>query len=787
MQGIMRCVTWSCLLALLAWLAAPSVHAEGVEERATVPSSAIRLRGAAGIGAIPGGYISVGGSRLQLLEGSSKRWRTLHQVQGDNLYRVKADDDGRLLASWEQERVFHLFDRARGTHLAIPKPPAPPGYPPDTFHIEALYFDDDGRDAIVFIDGDPYLGAAIGQREVVAAYRVALDGKTAPRLLFAEEGVELQFSPRGAILIKPRSWQHELLAGRLQHRGDHRAGAGRRARHAPHAPRGRRPSCQRRPPREGTRRRALRRPGHGSRRRQEHAGPVALPLRRPSRVPAAVGEPHVGLPALAPHPVGRVRRGAAGGRPEPDDDADDGGRRGDADDDSSVDRRAWPHGRRAGSRASASARMAACGCTGPITWCSCGETSAPRKVDISHVLGRGTEWAGAYVYVARPEGLWVGIEMGGGRDYRFLEMADLEKRAVPWTPPAPGSDAPPPLPLVATKLSGQRRALVLGGVTVSVGDTEMYSRSSGKEAWQLLYGVPGRSIYRMATDEAARADPRVMVRREGVSPVPARDGHPRAVPLAGVGHEGSQRRPAGPVLLDRRPACAGLHERPRHGPVAGHQRGIPRAARPQRPAAPPVPRRGAAVACLAARRHIREVEPEPRLLGPAVRRRRHRRRRHRRQQRHRARHPSSRSCTPTTWASCAAAAPTGSRSSPGTGLPRGRTRRSPSCAFGTETLRWTTACCLPAARATPSGRSSPARASTWSSWRSRRVGCRYAIIGGTARPPAGTCRRFLSRTATAPPTAPCTAWGSGRAEASGCTGATTSCSSATGRPAPTAS
>ncbi|HYO55727.1 hypothetical protein [Archangium sp.] len=51
----MRCVSWSYLLALLAWLAAPSVHAEGVEERARVPSSTLRLRGAAGIRAIPGG------------------------------------------------------------------------------------------------------------------------------------------------------------------------------------------------------------------------------------------------------------------------------------------------------------------------------------------------------------------------------------------------------------------------------------------------------------------------------------------------------------------------------------------------------------------------------------------------------------------------------------------------------------------------------------------------------------------------------------------------------------
>lgn len=129
------------------------------------------------------------------------------------------------------------------------------------------------------------------------------------------------------------------------------------------------------------------------------------------------------------------------------------------------------------------------------------ENEPPRKVDISDVLGRGSEWAGAYVYIARPEGLWVGIEMGGGRDYRFLAMTSLEKSAVAWTPPAPGSDAPPPLPPVATKLPGQRRTLVFSGVTVSVGATEIYFRTSGEEPWRLLYGVPGRSIYRMATDD----------------------------------------------------------------------------------------------------------------------------------------------------------------------------------------------------------------------------------------------------------------------------------------------
>jgi hypothetical protein len=86
----------------------------------------------------------------------------------------------------------------------------------------------------VFIDGIPYLGATIGQRAVVAAYRVALDGKAAPRLLFVEEGVELQFSPRGAILTSPAAgaWdaRREAATSRPSSRWSWTASASRAAR-----------------------------------------------------------------------------------------------------------------------------------------------------------------------------------------------------------------------------------------------------------------------------------------------------------------------------------------------------------------------------------------------------------------------------------------------------------------------------------------------------------------------------------------------------------------------------
>ena len=501
MLSHMRCVTWSCLPALLALLAAPLVHAEGVEERAKVPSSTIRLRGAAGIGVIPGGFISMGGSRLQLLEGTSGHWRTLHQVPGDNLYRVEADDNGRLLASWENESVFHLFDRARGTRLAIPKPPDPPGYPPGTFNVEDLIFADDGRDVIVLIDGIPYLGPTIGQRKVAAAYRVALDGKTPPRLLFAEEGVMLRFSRRGAILIKPRSWTLgctqvgcnigaiialELDGERVTRRtlleaGDRHVGAalpvkgGDEVRFAAqlsvHSASGQHMrgllrfhfggQAQFQPLPESS----TSHPPHSLLTRSDELVEVRQGEDRSltmTRMTAAGEETRTTIPPWT-NARGRREKGwfqSIGER---------------------ADGSLWLHW------------------ADHLVFMRANEP--PRKVDISSLLGRGTEWAGAYVYVARPEGLWVGIEMGGGRDYRFLAMAELEKRAVPWTPPAPGSDAPRPLPQVATKLSGQRRTLVFGGVTVSVGDNDIYARGSAREPWRLLYGVPGRGIYRMATDD----------------------------------------------------------------------------------------------------------------------------------------------------------------------------------------------------------------------------------------------------------------------------------------------
>jgi hypothetical protein len=79
----------------------------------------------------------------------------------------------------------------------------PPGY--DTpFSVEGLHLVDDGRAAIVFVTGHPW-AYDTGTRRVVAAYRVRLEGETAPELLFSEVSVCRGMGPRRCRSIPPRS------------------------------------------------------------------------------------------------------------------------------------------------------------------------------------------------------------------------------------------------------------------------------------------------------------------------------------------------------------------------------------------------------------------------------------------------------------------------------------------------------------------------------------------------------------------------------------------------------
>jgi hypothetical protein len=55
----------------------------------------------------------------------------------------------------------------------------------------------------------------------------------------------------------------------------------------------------------------------------------------------------------------------------------------------------------------------------------------PRSVHLDPLVQRGTEWAGAHAYVSTPESIWVGLD-GRGRSYARVGLADAERRSKPW-------------------------------------------------------------------------------------------------------------------------------------------------------------------------------------------------------------------------------------------------------------------------------------------------------------------------------------------------------------------
>jgi hypothetical protein len=183
-------------------LAATLAHAEGAEGRRTKgPSTDTRLPGADTV--VPmadGGLVSVGGSRLRYLAPGARSWETLHTVSGDNLYRVGVDDSGRLMAAWEKDPHIHYFTAAPRQHLLLPRP-TPPNPRIGSFFVDDLEFLPNGREALVFMNG-----ASTGQQRATAAYRIALDGKSAPEQLFyVDNALQVYTSRRGAVYVVPQN------------------------------------------------------------------------------------------------------------------------------------------------------------------------------------------------------------------------------------------------------------------------------------------------------------------------------------------------------------------------------------------------------------------------------------------------------------------------------------------------------------------------------------------------------------------------------------------------------
>lgn len=486
------------MLALCA-----SAHAEDVGKRANLPSSTLRLRGAVGLVNTPSGIFALGGPRLRHLAPGAKSWNVLLEVKGHSLYRL-AENGGRVLASYENEPHFHLLDLRSRTHKVISKPPKPTGIVGiQDWRLDSIEFTEDGSAAIVYMWAAAYT-AQIGSYQVHAAYRVQLDGNAPATELFREEGFTLDQSARGTVLLKPKNWalgcthsgcpvSHVVAFEFAGDRSTQKILFDSRKREERYDSAQIVPSTQ---PfgiavqitgwneKQKKRTRGLLRYKYGEQplyhllsetssatfdlsmlarnndyieARQEEDKSVALVRISPEGIPTKTTIPSWGDKT---------------GRPA----------------------KAWLTSMRERKNGD--------------LWMKWGEylvivdASGARKVDIGGYLGRGTEWAGAYLYVDEPEAVWFGIEMGAGRDYIRVDFAALDRQAQRWQPATVAPNTPLPMPPAVTDwLSGTRTERNLGKGVLSIGDTNLYYRDDTKKPWRLLYGLPDRSIYRMQVDE----------------------------------------------------------------------------------------------------------------------------------------------------------------------------------------------------------------------------------------------------------------------------------------------
>jgi len=192
---------FAAVLAATTLLAARApAQADAPAKRAKPPST--RLQGVTRSMAARWGLVAKGSGQLRFLPAGTAKWQTLHKVPGDSLYRVAMDDAGRLLATWEKEPHFHLFDTKTNQHLTFAKPPAPSAEFKYGYNVENLYFTKDGSAAIVYMHG--FTG---GRSWTTVAYRYDLGRPSEPALLFRQPGYELHSSSRLAVYALPQNEQ----------------------------------------------------------------------------------------------------------------------------------------------------------------------------------------------------------------------------------------------------------------------------------------------------------------------------------------------------------------------------------------------------------------------------------------------------------------------------------------------------------------------------------------------------------------------------------------------------
>jgi hypothetical protein len=373
--------------------------------------------------------VSFGGSTLRFLPKGGHAWTAIHAVKGDNLYRVSGDDSGRLLAAWETEPVFHLFVPGKKQDVTFPKPACPASPDVRSCHLEEVFFAESGREAVVVMSG--IHGGSLG---VTLAFLVSLERPGEPTLIYRQDGYRLYLSRKGGIFVVPQTTQRTCDHGGCWPIASIVAWqvAGKQA---------------------------AQKTLHAAEKDEMHSASlvwgsddtrvlidVGLSGRFHGELRWRFGDSKPDwrvIPALLPsHDFEQrlfgeelidLRQGAAGTlelrrtgvdgverlttlTPLPDHDID-------VAPDSTV------HG--LGLRAEGS------------FWLHWGNhlvllprDGPPRHVDLEPMLKRRNEWAGVAIYVAEPESLWVGIEIGAGRDFARLNFAELEKSAKPWPDPA---------------------------------------------------------------------------------------------------------------------------------------------------------------------------------------------------------------------------------------------------------------------------------------------------------------------------------------------------------------
>jgi hypothetical protein len=416
--------TMKKILVLLYYLAAATLaHSEGVEGRVDLPNDAQRIRGADTVLPLPWGFVALGGSVLRQLPFGKTKWETLYRIPGDNLYRYAADERGRLVATWENDPNLHVFVPKTKSHTTFPKP----SKYADRFRnwiLDAIYFDKKG-DLIVYMEG--MTGSCTWS---TVCYRYTLEKGARPRFLFEQQGHTLYQSVGLGVYAYSKNLSRGCdyqgcspLTGIVTYeiQGD----------------------------------RAIRREIFHSDGEEYHLARLIWGS-KDDRLGVMV-EGGYGERFLLRWAVGREKadRASIGKGHAWEDDRTWLAPNGDMIDTWLNDKHDLVLDRKHPSGGSDAVTLRSFGFSNPdiapdwnvyafkerkngemfLHWGDhiilFPKGKAPQAVNIEPLLKRRNEWAGADIYRADPEGLWVGIEVGAGRDFVHLDFADLERQAKP--------------------------------------------------------------------------------------------------------------------------------------------------------------------------------------------------------------------------------------------------------------------------------------------------------------------------------------------------------------------